>query len=110
MYSKLLGVLLWIGLAGGVLAEPILKPLFNGKDLSGWKVPAGNDAAGWYKAVDGVLKIQSGPKKKGSVLWTEKAYGNFMMELEFRFGEKAWWTAACTCVTKTRFRSASAAH
>ena len=29
----------------------------------------------------------SGPKKKGSVLWTEKAYGNFMMELEFRFGE-----------------------
>ena len=87
MYSKLLGVLLWAGLAGGALAEPVLKPLFNGKDLSGWKVPAGNDAAGWYKAVDGVLKIQSGPKKKGSVLWTEKAYGNFMMELEFRFGE-----------------------
>ena len=77
-------VLLWVGLAGGALAEPILQPLFNGKDLSGWKVPAGNDAAGWYKAVDGVLKIQSGPKKKGSVLWK---YGNFMMELEFRFGE-----------------------
>ena len=37
MYSKLLGVLLWAGLAGGALAEPILKPLFNGKDLSGWK-------------------------------------------------------------------------
>ena len=87
MYSKLLGVLLWAGLTGGALAEPILQPLFNGKDLSGWKVPAGNDAAGWYKAVDGVLKIQSGPKKKGSVLWTEKAYGNFMMELEFPFGE-----------------------
>ena len=68
-------------------AEGGFKPLFNGKDLSGWKVPTGNDAAGWYKAVDGVLKIQSGPKKKGSVLWTEKAYGNFMMELEFRFGE-----------------------
>ena len=47
MYSKLLGVLLWAGLAGGTMAEPILKPLFNGKDLSGWKVPAGNDAAGW---------------------------------------------------------------
>ena len=34
-----------------------------------------------------MASCQSGPKKKGSVLWTEKAYGNFMVELEFRFGE-----------------------
>ena len=87
MYSKLWVVLLWGSLAGGVSAEPILKPLFNGKDLSGWKAPAGNDEAGWYNAVDGVLKIQSGPKKKGSILWTEKSYRNFFVELEFRFGE-----------------------
>ena len=87
MYSKLWVVLLWGSLAGGVSAEPILKPLFNGKDLSGWKAPAGNDEACWYKAVDGVLKIQSGPKKKGSILWTEKSYRNFFVELEFRFGE-----------------------
>ena len=45
-----------------------------GDDLSGWKVPAGNDKANWYTVKDGVLVIQSGPKKKGSVLWTEKKF------------------------------------
>jgi hypothetical protein len=74
------------GFASDVFAEPILKPIFNGKDLAGWKAPKGNEAAGWYKAVDGILKIQSGPKKKGSILWTKKKYQNFLMEFEFRMG------------------------
>ena len=63
------------------------QPIFNGKDLTGWKVPNGNDKAGWYKAIDGVLVIRSGPKKKGSVLWTEKNFRNFVTEFDFRFGE-----------------------
>jgi len=61
--------------------------LFNGKTLEGWKVPKGNDEAKWYEIVDGVLQIRSGPKKKGSVLWTEKKYRDFEMEFDFRFGE-----------------------
>lgn len=61
--------------------------LFNGKDLAGWKVPDGNDEANWYSADDGVLVIQSGPQKKGSILWTEKSYKDFIVELEFRMGE-----------------------
>ena len=87
MYSKLLGSLILLALASGLFAEPKLKPIFNGKDLTGWKAPKGNEEAGWYKAVDGVLKVQSGPKKKGSILWTQKKYENFVIELEFRFGE-----------------------
>ncbi|MEM7010408.1 MAG: DUF1080 domain-containing protein [Verrucomicrobiota bacterium] len=67
--------------------EAGLKPIFSGKDLAGWKVPDGNDAAGWYKAVDGVLEIRSGEKQKGSVLWTEKSYKNFVVTFDFRFGE-----------------------
>ena len=67
--------------------EPGLKPIFNGKDLAGWKVPEGNDAAGWYKAVDGVLEIRSGKKQQGSVLWTEKSYKDFVVSFDFRFGE-----------------------
>ena len=59
--------------------------IFNGENLNGWKVPQGNEKAGWYHAINNVLEIRSGPKKKGSVLWTEKEYGNFEMELEFRF-------------------------
>ena len=87
MNSKLLCGVIMLGLAGGVFAEPKLKPIFNGKNLSGWEVPKGNDEVGWYKAVEGVLKIQSGPKKKGSILWSKKKYRNFVVEFEFRMGE-----------------------
>jgi hypothetical protein len=87
MYSKLICCAILLVSATTIVAEPKLKPIFNGKDLSGWEVPDGNDEAGWYNAVDGVLKVQSGPKKKGSILWTEKKYRNFVVEFDFRFGE-----------------------
>ena len=87
MNSKLFIGVLWLGLAGGVLGQPQPKSIFNGKDFTGWEVPKGNEAAGWYKAVDGVLKIENGPRKKGSILWTKKKYRDFIMTFEFRFGE-----------------------
>jgi hypothetical protein len=59
--------------------------LFNGKDLAGWKIPSGNEKVGWYQAKQGILELRSGPKKKGSVLWTEKNYKDFEVDLEFRF-------------------------
>ena len=59
--------------------------LLYDEDLTGWKIPKGNDQAGWYKVRDGILKLRSGPKKKGSVLWTEKDYQDFELNLEFRF-------------------------
>ena len=87
MHFKLLFGVVWLSLVGGVFGQPQPAPIFNGKDLAGWVVPKGNEAAGWYKAVDGVLKIQNGPKKKGSILWTKKKYRDFIMQFEFRFGE-----------------------
>ena len=87
MNSKLLCFAVFLTSATALVAGPKFKPIFNGKDLSGWEVPDGNDEAGWYKAVDGVLKIQSGPQKKGSILWSKKKYRNFVMEFEFRMGE-----------------------
>ena len=87
MNCRFIGSLFLLALASGLFAEPELKSIFNGKDLTGWKAPKGNEEAGWYKAVDGVLKVQSGPKKKGSILWTQKKYENFLIEFEFRFGE-----------------------
>ncbi|MDF2375109.1 MAG: DUF1080 domain-containing protein [Verrucomicrobiales bacterium] len=56
--------------------------LFNGKDLSGWKVPADNI---WWLVEDGVLQVRSGPEQKGSILWTEEEFGNFVLTLEFKF-------------------------
>ncbi|MCB1095637.1 MAG: DUF1080 domain-containing protein [Verrucomicrobiae bacterium] len=64
--------------------EPELKSIFNGKDLSGWKVPADNI---WWKAADGILSVQSGPKMKGSILQTEQDYSDFVVEVEFKFGK-----------------------
>ena len=87
MNSKLLCYAVFLTSATALVAGPKLKPIFNGKDLSGWEVPDGNDEAGWYKAVEGVLKIQSGSKKKGSILWSKKKYRNFVVEFEFRMGE-----------------------
>ena len=87
MQFKLIFGVVSLWLAGGVFGQPQPASIFNGKDLAGWAVPKGNEAAGWYKAVDGVLKIQNGPKKKGSILWTKKKYRDFIMQLEFRFGE-----------------------
>ena len=87
MNSKLICCAVFLTSATALVAGPKLKPIFNGKNLSGWEVPKGNDEAGWYKALDGVLKIQSGSQKKGSILWSKKKYRNFVMEFDFRFGE-----------------------
>jgi len=60
------------------------QPLLAGNDLSGWEVPENNI---WWEIEDGILKVKSGPKRKGSDLWTEKEYENFVVDFEFRFGE-----------------------
>lgn len=59
-----------------------LEPLFNGKDLTGFKVPEPNP---WWKAVDGVLVGENDAAKKGNVLYTEKSYGDFALETDVRF-------------------------
>ena len=58
---------------------------FIGKGLNGWKIPKGNDVSKWYQVNDSILKVRSGPKKKGSILWTEKEYRDFEVNFEFRF-------------------------
>jgi len=65
-------------------ADEKLEPIFNGKDLSGWKVPENNI---WWLVEDGVMQVRSGPKKTGNILWTEKEYGDFVIELDFKFGK-----------------------
>ena len=59
--------------------------LFNGKDFTGWKVPKDNI---WWSVVDGTIVAKSGPRKRGSNLWTEKHYTDFDMSCEFRFDGK----------------------
>lgn len=55
-------------------------PLFNGKDLTGWKV-YGTEK--WY-VKDGLLVCESGPDKQYGYLATEKFYNDFILEVEFK--------------------------
>jgi hypothetical protein len=65
-------------------ADVALEPVFNGKDLTHFKTPQPNP---WWKVVDGVLVGENDPAKKGNVMYTEKAYGDFALEAEVRFPE-----------------------
>jgi len=81
----ILALALAASLTGSVLAQTSsdgLQPIFNGKDLTGWKVPDPNP---FWKVVDGVLVGENDDKLKGHLLRTEKSYQNFVLELEARW-------------------------
>ncbi len=64
-----------------------LKPLFNGKDLSGFQTK-GN----WVVEEDGILAIkpregEEGWKRFDAYLWTEKKMADFVVELEYKHPE-----------------------
>lgn len=84
--KNILNTPLWLSclcllLATGA-AQAQKQPLFNGKDLTGWKI-YGTEK--WYVA-DGLLICESGPDKQYGYLATEKHYDNFELTLEFKQG------------------------
>ena len=58
--------------------------LFNGKDLSGW-TKRGGDAA--YSVEDGVIVGRSKPNTSNTFLATDKDYGDFELNLEFKIDD-----------------------
>src|SRR5262249_24982075 len=57
--------------------------LFNGKDLRGWKVPAGDN--GHWKVVGGVIDYDARSEAKGDKnLWTTKSYRDFVLRIDWR--------------------------
>lgn len=111
-------VLLALGLAAGLsAAEPAWRPLFNGKDLTGWETfmarpdPAWNvpglprDAAGKYLEPIGknrdplhvfnVETVDGGPVihitgQGFGVMTTNETFGNFHLRLQVRWGQAKW--------------------
>lgn len=63
-------------------AEPVLVPIFNGKDLTGWQSP---DMPRFWRVEDGVLVGESVPDLKENYLWTEQSYGDFILEFDVRW-------------------------
>jgi hypothetical protein len=56
--------------------------LFDGKDLSAWVVPAPNP---FWRVENGVLIGESDEKQTGSMLWTQKKFGDFIFEADVRW-------------------------
>jgi hypothetical protein len=88
------GVLTVVGLlaASGLQAadnQPDNQPpegfvaLFNGKDLTGWKVPAGD--GGHWKVVDGAIDYDAQSEAKGDKnLWSQRELGDFVLLVDWR--------------------------
>lgn len=63
-----------------VTSLPAQTPLFNGKDLTGWKV-YGTEK--WF-VDNGELVCESGPDKQYGYLATDKEFRNFELKLDFK--------------------------
>jgi hypothetical protein len=59
-----------------------LHPIFNGRDLTGWQ-PSGS--AEFWRVENGVLVGESDAALTGSMLRSEKSYGDFELEFDVRW-------------------------
>jgi hypothetical protein len=80
-HALALAVLLGAALASPA-AEPKLEPLFNGKDLTNFKAAESKE---FWRVEDGILIGENNAAKKENYLWTEKEYGDFVLEFDARW-------------------------
>lgn len=58
-------------------------PLFNGRDLAGWKIPAGDN--GHWRVADGVIDYDAESEASSDKsLWTERSFGDFVLKVDWR--------------------------
>lgn len=66
--------------------EDGFRSLFNGKDLSGWIVPEGDN--GHWKVLDGVIDYDARSEASGERhLKTEDEFGDFILKIDWRIKE-----------------------
>ncbi len=85
-FARALGVAVLITLTGVFLeahaADAKMPAIFNGKDLTGWKADGLTE---FWRVENGVLICENNAAKKGSMLWTEASYTDFVMEFDVRW-------------------------
>lgn len=64
-------------------AEPKFAPLFNGKDFANFKPD--DEAKNFWRVENGALVGENDAALKGHYLWTEKEYGDFVIEFDVRW-------------------------
>ncbi|PXX31448.1 DUF1080 domain-containing protein [Arenibacter sp. ARW7G5Y1] len=63
-----------------VLDRTTMYTLFDGKALESWKIPDGGE----WTVKKGKIIAKNNPGKKGSILWTNESYNDFVVQLDFK--------------------------
>jgi hypothetical protein len=88
--------------AGAAKADKDFVPLFNGKDLEGWKTQA--EREGDWQVENGVLIWSS---RRGSFLWTERDdYTDFHLRIETRVSDREY----AQLIVRDTFGQSGAVH
>lgn len=82
--KKLLFISTWLIMSLMVIAQPKWENLFNGKNLKGWTVLNGTAE---YKVENGAIVGTSKLNTPNTFLATNKMYGDFILEFEFKVDE-----------------------
>ncbi|HEV8487784.1 MAG TPA: DUF1080 domain-containing protein [Blastocatellia bacterium] len=79
-----IGTFVWTqGSAYGVQAPAGFVSIFNGRDLTGWKVPEGDN--GHWKVASGVIDYDAESEaQQNKNLWTEREYSDFVLQVDWR--------------------------
>ncbi len=80
MKTTVLAAVLVLGVSAFAADESGFVPIFNGKDLTGWRM-LGAKGRGYLVDPDGTLECAAGG---GGNLLTEKEYANFILRFEFK--------------------------
>jgi thiamine biosynthesis lipoprotein len=68
-----------------LVERPGLRPVFDGRSLAGWTARGGRyDGNALWTVEDGALTGREGPGGAGGLIYTERAYADFELELEMR--------------------------
>ena len=60
--------------------------LFNGRDLSSWKIPEGDN--GHWKVLNGVIDYDARSEAPGDKnLWSQKEYKDYVLKIDWRIKE-----------------------
>jgi len=77
-------ILVYISNSFGQVTEPQMETIFDGDDLENWQIPENNV---WWTLDAGALWAKSDPDETGSILWTREKYKDFVVQMDFKFGE-----------------------
>ena len=86
--------LLWFVLMVSVQSAEQWKPIFNGKDFTGWTVPARGGPlliptdVGWKMENGIIVGGQAGPEQRGGSLVSQAKFKDFELELDFMLAEE----------------------